>query len=132
MLIIICKALHTETDQSCLIYKDDKGIVRLLKFNKNISSDNKKLDILGRLNELKVTNEYTNVNYKHFKGGKYRSLVNAFDFNGNEFMIYQNIDPDQKDKYMKIYARPIEMFKSLVDKEKYPNVKQKYRFEKES
>lgn len=62
--------------------------------------------------------------YKHFKGGIYKIVCIAKNTETEEDMvIYENIDNG------KIWARPLDMFSSLVDKEKYPEVEQKYRFE---
>lgn len=69
--------------------------------------------------------------YKHFKGHEYQVIAIAYDSeNYNEenpelskIVVYQNIENGE------CWIRPYEMFNSLVDKEKYPNVNQKYRFE---
>lgn len=62
---------------------------------------------------------------RHFKGKEYIYLGKAIHTETNEIMaVYQEIYDDKV-----IFVRPYEMFVSEIDKEKYPNINQKYRFE---
>ena len=69
--------------------------------------------------------------YRHFKGFKALVLTVAkHSETGEDLVIYYCIDESGKLNHKDgAYARPIDMFLSEVDHDKYPDVKQKYRFE---
>nr|DAZ52218.1 MAG TPA: Protein of unknown function (DUF1653) [Caudoviricetes sp.] len=65
-----------------------------------------------------------NGTYRHFKGGLYKVICIAIHTETNEtLVVYKNI------KSGVVFTRNIQMFLSKVDKEKYPDCTQKYRFE---
>lgn len=63
--------------------------------------------------------------YRHFKGEKYEVIdVAEHTETGEKMVVYRALYGEYK-----LYVRPYDMFTSKVDKVKYPNSKQEYRFE---
>lgn len=72
------------------------------------------------MNELKIKGIY-----KHFKGNYYIVEDLAFDSETlKEMVVYRSLYGESS-----LWVREKEMFLSEVDKNKYPNIEQKYRFE---
>ena len=63
---------------------------------------------------------------RHFKGNPYQILYFAKDSETQrDVVVYRALYGEGG-----AWVRPMEMFFSLVDREKYPNAEQEYRFER--
>ena len=64
--------------------------------------------------------------YRHFKGGIYRIIAIAKNCNdpSKTYVVYRNITDESL-----VWSREYDEFASKVDKEKYPDAAQEYRFE---
>ncbi len=63
--------------------------------------------------------------YRHFKGNLYKTLMLAeHSETGEQMVVYQALYGENK-----VYVRPKDMFVEVLDRTKYPDASQTYRFE---
>lgn len=81
-------------------------------------------NVQKQADEMKA--EMVGSRYRHFKGGIYIVTDIAVHSENDEILVvYKTFDSPNL-----TWCRPLDMFLSEVDHEKYPGVKQKYRFER--
>lgn len=81
--------------------------------------------MLNNMEHYKRTMPEAGERWKHFKGHVYKIICIAEDTERiNPVVVYQGVDD------CAYWVRPLSMFMSEVDHDKYPNATQKWRFEK--
>lgn len=68
--------------------------------------------------------------YRHFKGNCYRVIAVGHHSETKERMVVYYDISGKNSTFFDPCIRPLDMFMSEVDHNKYPDVTQKYRFEK--
>ncbi len=85
-----------------------------------IIRDNKKIEIITMLED-----KDNSTIFHHFKGNDYKIITIGKDSETtNDVVIYMGLYDNNP-----VWVRDYNDFFSKVDKEKYPNIKQEYRFE---
>ena len=68
--------------------------------------------------------------YRHFKGNPYEIIAVGHHSETKEQMVVYYDLSGKNSTIDNPYIRPLEMFMSEVDHRKYPDIKQKYKFQK--
>lgn len=120
------------TDEELEILQDD--ILTLIEDEEdnNLSKDEEYIKELKALYKKLTSRPIPEPNeiYRHFKGNYYKIIaVGHHSETGEQMVVYYDTSKKVSSPSNPC-IRPLEMFMSEVDREKYPDVIQKYRFEK--
>ena len=120
------------TDEELEILQDD--ILTLIEDEEdnNLSKDEEYIKELKALYKKLTRRPIPEPNeiYRHFKGNYYKIIaVGHHSETGEQMVVYYDTSKKVSSPSNPC-IRPLEMFMSEVDHKKYPDVKQKYRFEK--
>ena len=121
------------TDEELDILQDD--LLSLIEDEENNDTLSRDDDYLKELKALyrklsRRPRPKPNEIYRHFKGNYYKIIaVGHHSETGEQMVVYYDTSKKVSSPSNRC-IRPLEMFMSEVDHKKYPDVIQKYRFEK--